>query len=86
MKCRANKKQQEDEFIFDIFKQTIATIFVVLERQGFTTDQLLKLKDDVEAEFILMKSNPLGMEYNGFDAIEYFKKKGIDFTKSIKGK
>lgn len=85
MKCRANKKQQEDEFIFDIFEQTIATIFIVLERQGFTTEQLLKLKDDVESEFILMKSNPLGKEYNGFKAAEYFKKKGIDFRKSIKG-
>lgn len=83
MKCRANRQQQEEQFIFDIFEQTIATIFVVLERQGMSIEELKKLKDDIEVEFKFMRDGLLGREYNALDAVKYLNSKGIDFKQSI---
>ena len=63
--------------------QAFAAMMCVLNRQyGFGKTRLHRLKNDVEAEFVKMKTSFLGRDYSVNDCVKYMKDNyDIDFSK-----
>ena len=64
--------------------QAFAVMMCVLNRQyGFGKTRLHRLKNDVESEFVKMKTSFLGRDYSVNDCVKYLKDNyDIDFSKS----
>lgn len=64
--------------------QVIAVVMCVLSRQyGFGKIRLHRLKNDLEAEFVKMKTGVLGRDYTVNDCVKYLKENyDIDFSES----
>ena len=67
----------------DVANQILSVFFTVLHNDfGFGKKRLLKLKDNVEAQFLLMTVGIFGNPYTPVDCLNYLKKEfGIDLDK-----
>lgn len=69
----------------DTTYQTLATVFVVLNREyHFGKKRLHELKDHIESEFVAMETGILGKPYDAMDCVKACKEHwGIDFEESL---
>ena len=69
----------------DTTYQTLATVFVVLNREyHFGKKRLHELEDQIESEFMAMETGVLGKPYDGMDCVKYCKEQwDIDFDESL---
>lgn len=69
----------------DTTYQTLATVFVVLNREyHFGKKRLHELKDQIESEFVAMETGILGKPYDAMDCVKVCKEQwDIDFEESL---
>lgn len=73
-----------DEVKQDVAAQVLATIFFTMEKNyGWKRKRLLKLKEEIESSFKLMKHGVMGKPFTPVDCIYYLKSHfGIDLDKN----
>ena len=81
-------KEREDEIIKlvcdSVMTQTLSVAFWVLHRDhGYGAARLQRLKREIEDEFTVMASKPMGKDYSPLDIRAELKKRfGVDFSDS----
>ena len=77
-------RENYDQIVRQAVYQTLAVVFFVLHRCfGFGGKRLHRLKDEIESEFVMMKTGVLGKKYDADDCTKFLKARyGIDFSES----
>lgn len=77
-------QENYERITYDGAMQMLSTVFYTLHKKwGFGTKRLIKLKDDVEDEFFMMKKGIFGKTYSPDDTLAYCKDiLGIDLMVS----
>ena len=78
-------RENYDQIVRQAVYQTLAVVFFVLHRCfGFGGKRLHRLKNEIESEFVMMKTGILGRKYDADDCKRFLNERyEIDFEESI---